>query len=141
MVDRPTPWTASQARVVAACDVVAAVVIGGAARWAAGRDSLADQVVWIDLAVLALIAGAVANGCLLLVARRAIGARRMAVLPDVVAAAVVGPEPSTPRTWWWVPGTARAHVEGCPLVAGKPAEGLTAAAVRGKGLQRCEVCG
>jgi hypothetical protein len=79
----PAPWTTAQARAVALCDVAAALVVLGAALAARGRDSLADQVVWIDVAILGLLLAVVANGMLFLVGRRAIGQRRRRLRPDV----------------------------------------------------------
>jgi hypothetical protein len=143
VTDRPpTPWTTAQVRVVAACDLAAAVVVAIATHGAARRASLADQVVWIDVALGGLLLALVAGGWLFLVARRAVGARRRALLPEVVVAApVLAPRPAATATWWWVAGTVRAHVEGCPMVAGKAATALAAKDVRAKRLQRCEVCG
>lgn len=75
MTDARTPWTTAQARVVVACDVVAGVLVLACGIAANGKDSLTQQIVWIDLALVALLIAVVINGFLFLLARRAIGQR------------------------------------------------------------------
>lgn len=75
MTDARTPWTAAQARVVVACDVVAGLLILVCGMAAGGKHSLRQQIVWIDLALVALLIAIVINGFLFLFARRAIGQR------------------------------------------------------------------
>lgn len=139
MTDAPgLPWTAAQVRVAAACDVVAVLALV-VATFAAGGPSLQDQVLWLDVAVLGLVVAVVANGSLLLVARRAIGRRRLRLLPDV-AEALAPAARAADGAWWWLPGTVRAHVAGCQMIAGKPAQVVSVDRIRADGLQRCELC-
>ena len=136
----PAPWTGAQARVVGACDVVAVLLV--VAAWYAARqeDSLQAQVPWLNLAVVGLLVATVANGFLFLLARRAVGQRRLEVLPDVIARLrPIVPPTIGPRLW--VAGTTRVHVDGCQMIAGKPAKPITDARVRSKGLLPCEICG
>lgn len=136
----PTPWTLPQVRVAAACDVVAALAVALAAV-RAGDGSLSDDVRWLDLAVLALVLAVVVNGSLLLVARKAIGRRRLRLLPDVLVP-IAGPDPASDEAWWWLPGTSRAHRGGCQMIAGKAtAEMIPVERIRAEQLVRCEVCG
>jgi hypothetical protein len=105
-----------------------------------GADALADQIGWLNLAVVGLVVAAAADGGLLLFARRAVGRRRLVVAPDVVFT----PSDATHRTngsWVWVPGTSRAHHTDCPLAQGKRTETVDAARIRAQALRRCEICG
>ena len=137
---RPTPWTSAQVRVVAACDVGAAALVLAAALVASDQDSLGDQIVWIDLAVLGLLLAVVAHAALFLSARRAVGQRRLRLLPDLDRRGA--PTSTSPEGLQvWLTGTTRVHRAGCPMVSGKPAKPITPARVRSKGLHRCEVCG
>jgi hypothetical protein len=138
---REAPWTTAQARVVTACDLVAALVVAGAATSARHQGSLQDQITWIDLAVVGLLLAVVANGTLFLVGRRAVGGRRLDVLPDAVAPVTATRPPTAEGRWWWLPGTTRAHVAGCQLIAGKAAQEVSADRIRSERLVRCEVCG
>lgn len=135
------PWTRAQARAVGACDLVAALLVGAA--WIAARheDSLQDQVPWLNLAVVGLLVATVANGFLFLLARQAVGHRRLELLPDIVVRVRPAPAPAAGGPSLWLSGTARVHVEGCPMVVGKPAKPITAARIRSKGLLPCEICG
>ncbi len=135
-----TPWTTAQVRVVAACDLLAALVVAVAAHGAGQQGSLSGQVTWVDLGVVGLLLAVVANGSLFLAARRAVGRRRLDLLPDVIARVAARPEATPEATWWWLPGTTRAHVEGCQMISGKPAEPISADAVRANRLRRCEIC-
>jgi hypothetical protein len=136
---RPTPWTVAQVRAVAACDIGAAVLVLAAALLAADQDSLGDQIVLIDLAVAGLLLAVVAHAALFLSARRAVGQRRLRLLPDLDRRArPTSTSSEGPQVW--LPGTARVHRADCPMVAGKAAKPITPARVRSKGLDRCEVC-
>jgi hypothetical protein len=140
--ERPrAPWTTAQARAVGACDLVAALVVATAALLAGGEDALQDQVTWVNLAVLGLLLAMVANGCWLLLARRAVGRRRLELVPDVVARARPKAATVTTAGWLWLPGTSRAHVHGCQMILGKPAEEISADGIRSNRLSRCELCG
>ena len=134
------PWTTAQVRVVVAADALAAIVVVVAAMAAQDERSLQDQVTWINVGVLGLLMSVLAHGTLLLVARRAIGLRRLQVLPDAAVAAGVPPVVSDGR-WWWLPGTTRAHTAGCQMIAGKPAQEISPTQIRRRRLTRCELCG
>lgn len=135
------PWSPAQARLVMASNVGAATLLAISASTVGGRP-FDDQIAWVNVAVLSVLTAAVANGCLLLVARRSIGRRRLTLLPDVGSYREDRPaRPGSLDGWWWVPGTARAHRSGCPMTAGRAAVQAESDLIRTEGLQRCEVCG
>jgi hypothetical protein len=136
-----TPWSSTQVRVVVACDLIAVLLVAVAAFGAGDERSLQDQLTWINVAVLGLVAVVVANGALFTAARRAIGQRRLHLVPDVVRRDAPPPTTSSDERWLWVPGTTRAHRPGCPMTAGKPVEGVSEARIRAHNLSRCELCG
>ncbi len=120
------PWRpGTSARWWVAQMVVAGVVI--AAAWAAGgRGSVQGQIPWLNVAVLAAVVSAVANGLWIVSARRAFGARRRLVLGalDVTVHDGLDANPSPAGTPGEespvaVPGLQRYHRPGCPLVAGR----------------------
>jgi hypothetical protein len=124
---------------VVVCNAIAAAIVLLSAS-AAGGPSLGHQVTWINLAVLATLLAVVANGCLFLVARRAIGRRRLALVPDVEAHDRAVRSEAT-GAWYRVSGTTRAHRPGCPMVEGKRTEQVSVAVIRAERLSRCEMCG
>lgn len=134
-----TPWTSAQVRLAVACDLAAALALA-VATVEAGDATLEGEVLWLNVAVLGLVLVVVVNGSLLLVARRTIGQRRHRLLPDVVVP-VAAPDRTPGGSWWWLPGTTRAHRSGCQMIAGKPAEEIPAERIRSEQLVRCEVCG
>ena len=134
------PWTAGQVVVVAVANLTATITVGASALAARGRDGLGAQLTWVEVAVAGLLLLAVTNGYLFLLGRRAVGRRRARVLPDVLARTAAPAARAEDGPWLWLPGTARAHVAGCPMIAGKPAKPVTTAAIRSKALRRCEVC-
>lgn len=138
---RGTPWSLAQARLVIACDLGALALLVVSAT-AAGGGSLQDQVVWLNAAVLATVLAVVANGTLFLVARRAVGRRRLQLLPDIVEHLDQHPAlPPALGDWYCVPGTIRAHRAGCQMVLGKALRPVAAEVIRAERLRRCELCG
>lgn len=136
------PWSRAQVRVVAACDVGAAALVIVCAS-AAGGDPLQDQILWLNVAVLSAVLAVLANGSLLLTARRAIGRRRLRLVPDVDSR-FEDPEviPAAAGDWYWTPGTARAHRAGCSMLEGRSRhQVVTAKVIKAEGLRRCELCG
>jgi hypothetical protein len=104
-------------RLVLVQAVAVAVVVASAAL-AGTRDSVPDQVLWLNVAVSAAIVSGVANGVWLGRARRAIGRRRgalLAALDRLPAKEPTGGEPTLVA----LPGMTLFHRPTCPLVAGK----------------------
>lgn len=138
---RAAPWTSAQARLVGGCNVVAAALILLSAAMA--RDaSLRNQVAWLNVAVLAVVLAVVGNGSLFLVGRRAVGRRRLVLVPDVHASIHERSARATADDGWqWVAGTVRAHRLGCPMTEGKSPRPVSDRDIRAKRLSRCEICG
>lgn len=135
------PWSPAQVRLVVGCNAGAAALVAVSAT-AAGGASLQDQVAWLNVAVLAMLLTVVANGCLFLVARRAIGRRRLSLVPDVQGHVHERPDhPTATGDWFWVPGTTRAHRLGCPMTAARAPRPVSDAVIRAERLRRCEICG
>lgn len=136
------PWTAQHRILLVAGNAIGGALILIAWIGALATDALDDQVGWLNLALVGLVTAGATNGAWLLNGRRSIGQRRLRQVPDIAArppaparrSAVVG-------EWRWVPGTRRAHVAGCPLVAERSWVPVDAAAIRAEALLRCEVCG
>jgi hypothetical protein len=135
-------WRSAHVRSVIVTDIAAVLVLAGAFVGSRRSSTLNDQIVWMNLAVLALVVYALSNGMFLFVGRKRAGARRRALLPDLDT----GPTRTTPKrtggdAWVWLPGTRRAHRPGCAFIAGKPVIDADDARIRAEHLQRCEVCG
>lgn len=123
--------------VLVAGNAVGAMVIAVAWTGSSEAAALTDQIEWLNLAVVGLLIGVATDVTFLLILRRAIGNRRRSLVPDL------SPQPDAPHTpdrWLWIPRTARAHVPGCVLVAGKTTQLLGPAEIRAEQLQRCELC-
>ena len=136
------PWSPHARLALLAADTVAASLVVVAWAGAADTAALHDQIGWLNLAVVGAVVGAAANASWLLAGRRAVGRRRRRLLADVgdpspAADAATRPE----HGWQWVPGTRRAHRDGCPLAAGKQAVEVDAARIAAERLVRCELCG
>lgn len=123
----PALWpSGAQARLwVAQLAVVVVVVAAGAV--AAGDDSIKDQFPWLNLAVVAAVVSALANGLWIVSARQRFGARRRTVLGAVedaaldAAAGSAAPAPvAGGEQLVGMSGLTRYHRPGCRLVAGKP---------------------
>jgi hypothetical protein len=134
------PWRFAHLRAVILIDLAAVLVLASA--WAGSRhaSTLERQIVWMNLAVLALVVYALSNGTFLFFGRKRAGARRRVLLGDVVSGAGASPANISDQ-WVWLPGTRRAHRPACTFVAGKPVIVANDARIRSEHLQRCEVCG
>ena len=113
---------------------------------ASGDKHYGQQIAPIDLAVVGLVAATAANLCVLLVARRAIGIRRRAVLgeaaprPAAPGAGSRAASPSGPVSTTIVghPTLKQYHRSDCPMAAGKGWPMLAGDAMTGR--TRCQVC-
>jgi hypothetical protein len=144
MSSAPTsvPWTGAQLRAALVANAIGVVLIVVAQIGTGGTPTLGHQVGWLNLAILGLVVAGIADGALLFFGRRAIGRRRLLVIPDEAEeVSTVRVNEGQESIWVWVPGTSRAHQHDCPLVSGKDTETVDAAAIRSKSLQLCEVCG
>src|SRR5207248_2464163 len=108
--------------------------------WGASATAdLSSQVAWINLAVCGLIISGIGITTWLLSGRRAVGARRMLLVPDA--------SPSTHATPIDERGglvtaahLTRFHRSNCPMVTGKRTRAASAARHRAAGLEPCGVC-
>ena len=131
-------WRSVHLRALIVADLAAVALLASA--WTGSRHAhtLGHQIVWMNLAVLALVVYALSNGTFLFLGRKRAGARRRVLLPEPFA---TGETPSRGDRWVWLPGTMRAHRPGCAFIAGKPVIVASDARIRAEHLQRCEVCG
>lgn len=136
------PWTDSQSRAVVVTNAIGVFLIAVAAIGTGRTDTLNHQIGWLNLAVFGLVVASAADGGLLFFARRAIGRRRLVLVPDIAGDISVDDANGRAQvSWVCVPGTQRAHHSGCPLVGGKLTEPVDSARIRSESLQRCEICG
>lgn len=128
------PWTHRRIVGLAAVQVLFLGVVLAAARSTSAESEVGEQILWLNVAVVAAVASAVANGSLLVGARRSVSLRQRNVLDLVDARIPVAPQvashdPATSPTdesLVSIPGLQFAHRPGCALVAGKrtmPAKG------------------
>lgn len=139
------PWGPVEALVLLGVHVGVGL-LGLLAWWSAsGRTTLADQVGELSLATAGVAVALGVDLWFVARARRAVlqaGAAALADLrPAAHAAAIEEDEVAVATGWTALPVGGLAHRDGCPLVAGKPAEAVTVAAIRDRGLRRCGVCG
>lgn len=139
------PWGPVEALVLLGVHV--GVGLLGLLVWwsAAGRTTLADQVGELSLATAGVAVALGVDLWFVARARRAVlraGAAALADLrPAAGSAAIEEDEGAVATGWRALPVGGLAHRDGCPLVAGKPADAVTPAAIRARGLRRCGVCG
>lgn len=108
---------------VAQLACVLAIVVSW--RVVAERADVADQAVWLNVAVAGAVVSAALNGAGLLRLRRAVAARRRALLAHLDAATSAGgmlPRADIERPTVSVPGMLLAHRPSCALVTGKLVE-------------------
>lgn len=104
-----------------AVQVACLVIILLAGEATAGRSSVHDQIVWVNVAVIAAVASALASGLWLVGLRRAMAARTRLVVQQVDAGSVadeIDPACPTPHLVA-VPGMTLVHRPDCALVIGK----------------------
>lgn len=142
MSSAPGPWPPRAPVAMVGANALAALLLVIACVGAADTAALRDQIGWLNLAVVGGVAGAATNASWLLAGRRAIGQRRRRLLLDVVdPVCPAGTAAPIADAWRWVPGTHRAHRDGCQLAAGKPAIEVDGARIKTERLMRCELCG
>lgn len=141
------PWSRPHRWAPALGNGAGALLLGLAWRGADGVEGIGDPgtglaagLGWVNLAVAGLLLAGAGNGAWLLAGRRAVGRRRRALRPDVVAAPAVAAS-AEDAAWHWVAGTVRAHRAGCLLTRDREVRVVGAAEIRRRGLRRCEVCG
>lgn len=144
---RPTaPWDIRSVRLLLTISVVAAGLIAVAWSGSSQQATLKDQYAWINLAMVALILGAVGQVGWIIAARRSVVSRKRLALSRIIAAAPrgghVAPEAqeAARSVWVHVPGTRRGHRVNCQLVVGKAVVPLTRTDVAAGDLLPCELC-
>jgi hypothetical protein len=143
---RTAPWDTRSVRLLLTFSVVAAALIMVAWSGSSQQATLKAQYAWLDLAMVALLLGAVGQVGWLMAARRSVLARQRAVLTPILAAASGGSR-TAPQAhgaagsvWVQVPGTRRGHRAHCQLVVGKAVVPLTRADIADRDVLPCEVC-
>lgn len=142
MTRQPYPWRVEDLlRWYAATGLA---LVGLAVAWwgVSGTVSGTRAITWIDVAVLAVVAGGLGNARWLLQGRRALAARRRAELPTAEQLrALRRPAPACDDdVRVAVPGTLRHHRPTCAAVAGKPVETLPPAEHEAAGRSPCGLC-
>jgi hypothetical protein len=120
-------------------------VVGIVVAWwcASGSATFSRQVTWLNVGVAAVVVGGLGNMTWLLQGRRALVLRRRLVL----AALPTGPDSTdlsaaeADDLRHAVPGTTRHHRSGCPAVAGKRTETMSATDHERAGRRPCALCG
>lgn len=135
----PLPWRVTDL-VVLWVGVVAGATLLLLAWWGASATANETrQVAWIDLGACGVIVAGAALVSWVLAGRRAIGARRVRLLPDVAPSAEASDAQPEERLVS-APRHTRYHRADCPMVAGKATRAATAARHRTAGRQPCGVC-
>jgi hypothetical protein len=131
-VNAPVAWHARRGVGLAAAHVACLAAIVVAWRATAGRATVGDQVLWLNLAVIGAVASGIVNGAWLLRLQRDVAGRRHALLGHLDADNVdVGASPAQveeSEALVTVVGMSLVHRERCALVAGKPVEAATTGA-------------
>jgi hypothetical protein len=123
--------------------IVAGAVLLLVSWWGASASAeQSRQVFWIDIGVVGVIVAGVGIAAWLLTGRRAIGERRVALLPTRAAtpSAAVRPASAGKEELVSAPGLTRYHRAGCPMVVGKATRTATDAGHRAAGLEPCGIC-
>ena len=142
MTTTARPWATSDVRRLVVGDALATLLLVASAVESARVSALGDGIVWINLAVVALVALAASHGLFLIIGRKRVGSRRRALLTDARPRTRVVPTVAGrhQQGWVWIAGTRRAHRPNCVLVVGKHATTATDSLIRAEQLRRCEVC-
>ena len=111
------PWQASGFIRLVLVQIAISAVVLGAAYGAGGRADVSDQVVWLNIATLAAVFSAAANGLWLLSARRLVGERRRRLLVDDEADEPTHNAPASMA--FAVPTLTLFHRRECTLIADK----------------------
>jgi hypothetical protein len=141
--DQPYPWVVPDLYRWFGLLLLSAAGLGVAWWGISGTARLATQITWLNVGAAAVVVGGLGNVTWLLQGRRALGLRRRAVLAGIpVSALHAAPAayPEADATRFAVPGTTKHHRDGCPAVAGKPTESMTAEEHERAGRRRCGIC-
>jgi hypothetical protein len=140
----PVPWRPAHLAVLWVTVAVGATLLMLAWWGASATASGSSQVAWIDIGVCGLLVAGVGITSWVFAGRRAVGARRMRLLPDALhATARAADAPSVDERGGRLVTAAhltRYHRAGCPMVAGKSVRAATEARHRAAGLEPCGVC-
>ena len=132
---RPVPWKLGDLLVLYVCTLGGLVLVGVGWFGTSSSVVVGDQVRWVVVGAAGVIVLGAGNLAWLLTGRRAVGELRRRLVAERRLLSVP-PSASTMRLVSG-PNMTRAHLDSCPLVAGKPVATVTAT----DGLRRCGVCG
>jgi hypothetical protein len=135
----PVPWRLANL-IVLWITLAAGATLLLLAWW--GASATADgpsQVAWINVGVCGLIVSGAGVTSWVLSGRRAVGARRVLLVPDA-ALRTDAVRADDRRPLVTARHLTRYHRAGCPMVAGKRTRAATAARHRAAGLEPCGVC-
>jgi len=136
----PVPWRLVDLLVLWATLAVGALLLVLAWWGASATADQSSQIAWINLGVAGVIVSGVGSVLWVLKGRRAVGARRLRLLPeDAWPQQAAAAEPAKPRLVT-AAGLTRYHVESCPMVTGKRTRPASAGRHRAAGLHPCGVC-
>jgi hypothetical protein len=137
-------WRLVDAVVLWAALVIGAVVLFMGWWGTSATPRLSRQVAWLNVGVLGVLIGGVGVVFWLCAGRRAVGRRRLVLLPDVASAAartVEQPAPQAiPSAMVAADNMTRYHTPGCAFVAGKTVRAASAISHRRAGRSPCGVC-
>jgi len=142
---RPLPWRLGDLLALYAALAVAATMLFISWWETSGTARQSDQFMWVNVGVAGTVVFGAGAAVWLLTGRRAIGERRLALLPDVadalrVTPAVSGEESEPDQRLVATSSMKHYHRAGCVLAIGKPVQVLSEAGHRGEGRHPCGVC-
>lgn len=139
---RIVPWNPSAARGVLVWTALSAVALAACWYQSAGEGVLDDQIPWVTVAVLLVLAEMYALVGLVLSGRRAVGLRRLRMLPAslLMAPRVAAPAQPDAVEVFVVAGSSRFHRRGCALIAGREARALPLRDATAHDLRPCGIC-
>jgi hypothetical protein len=146
---RFVPWNPVAARGVLVWTALSTVALTWCWYRAAGKGVLDDQMLWLTLAVLVVAAELYVLVGVVFSGRRALGLRRMRMLPDTLLQAVWRAPGATDRlrpavndqAVLVVVGSSRFHRQGCALSAGRDVRAVAFREADSLGLRPCGICG
>ena len=143
-MDVSTPWGRRDTTLFAVLSTIGAVLLSAAWFGSGDGQTINGQVVWIDLAVVGLLAGTLGGALWLVTGLRAVRLRKAAVEARLAVRAgvtdVAGPQASVAGTFVANARMTRYHDAGCSLVAGKQTSPASRPEHERAGRRPCGMC-
>ncbi|MGH9138185.1 MAG: hypothetical protein ACRD0G_14250 [Acidimicrobiales bacterium] len=117
-----SPWSWTELRRLGTLVGVGLVALAVSWRATSDRVAVDDQILWLNIAVLGVMAAGLANLAFLLRAYRTVRARRVRMLAEHRRPSAAAPDPvaaATAEPLVAAPAMTRFHRVGCPFVQGK----------------------